>query len=430
MSVTDQAAPPTEEVPLGRNRSFLLLWLGAGMSFLSSRISAVAYSLLVLWATGSTVAAGLVGMAALLPNLVVQLPAGALVDRWNLRRVMIVCDVGRLLAIGSVAVAVFNGHVWLPHLMIVAFVENSLTVFYRLAERSAVREVVPRSQLSPAMSRNEARAQAATLLGQPIGGLLFTAFRWLPFGVTAIGHLVSLVTVLFIHTDLSAGRQPAARKNLADDVREGFRWVWGETYLRRALLLIAAGNILFQVLGLATVKIVYDSGGSPAVVGFVNAVVGAGGLVGALTAQWWMNRLGIRRIIIFLNLTWALLMPVLAFVQHPALLALVLGLMVYGGGVSNVAGLVYQMKTTPGHMQGRAGSISMLLTSGASSAGALAAGFLLDAFSTTSALLVTASAMWIMFALTMFWFGGRKRAEMEKEWEDPTRSAPAASAES
>ena len=183
MSVTDQAAPAAEEVPLGRNRPFLLLWLGAGMSFLSSRISAVAYSLLVLWATGSTVAAGVVGMAALLPNLVVQLPAGALVDRWDLRRVMIVCDIGRLLAIGSVAVAVFNGHVWLPHLMIVAFVENSLTVFYRLAERSAVREVVPRSQLSPAMSRNEARAQAATLLGQPIGGLLFTAFRWLPFGV-------------------------------------------------------------------------------------------------------------------------------------------------------------------------------------------------------------------------------------------------------
>lgn len=429
MSVIDEAAPEAQEVPLGRNRSFLLLWLGAGMSFLSSRISAVAYSLLVLWATGSTVAAGLVGMAALLPNLVVQLPAGALVDRWDRRRVMIACDVGRLLAIGSVAVAVFHGHVWLPHLMVVAFLENSLTVFYRLAERAAVREVVPRSQLSPAMSRNEARAQAATLLGQPVGSLLFAVFRWLPFGVTAIGHVVSLVTVLFIRDDLKV-KQPQRKNNLGTEVREGFAWVWGQLYLRRALLLIAAGNILFQVLGLAVVKIVYDAGDSPAVVGFINAVIGVGGLVGALTAQWWMARLGIRRIIIFLNLTWALLMPVLAFVRHPALLAAVLCLMVYGGGVSNVAGMVYQVKTTPGHMQGRVGSISTLLASGASSAGALAAGFLLEVFSTKSALLVTASVMVAMFALTMFWFGGRKRAEMEKEWDDPTRPGRAASVES
>src|SRR5205823_15101518 len=109
-----------------------------------------------------------------------QLPAGALVDRWNRRTVMIGCDLGRVVAIGIVAVTVALGHVWIPLLMVVAFVEGSLTVMYTIAERAAVFTVVHEEQIGGAIGANEARGQAAGRVGQPVGTLLFGVRRRRP----------------------------------------------------------------------------------------------------------------------------------------------------------------------------------------------------------------------------------------------------------
>lgn len=423
MSVIDESAAPPDrassEVPtkppsLRRNRDFVLLWSGAAVSFFGSRVSAIAYSLVVLWSTGSATAAGLVTTAALLPNLLVQLPAGALVDRWDRRKVMVFCDLGRLLLIASVAVAVFFGKIWLPQLMVVAFAEASLMVFYRLAEHAAVRNVVHPDQIGTAMAGNEARGQAAGLLGQPAGTFLFAATRWLPFGFTAIAHLLSLITLLFIRRDLQTGRSNNPYPMLLK-VKEGFTWVWSQKYLRRALGLIAGSNVLFQVLTLALIVIVLQEGGSPATVGFIIAANGIGGMIGALTSGLWMRYLSIRRIIMVVNTAWAVLMPLVAFAHNPVALAALYFGMVYFAGVGNVAGLVYQMKTTPDEMQGRVGSIATLLASGANALGALAGGFMLDAWGTRNALLVVGAVMLSLTLLAYFWFGGPRAKRIEQE---------------
>src|SRR5436190_24291081 len=98
-TVEETAEAVAVPTPLSKNKSFILLWTGAGISILGSRISAIAYGLVVLWATKSPTLTSLVTFAALLPFLVTQLPAGALVDRWNRRTVMIGCDLGRVVAI-------------------------------------------------------------------------------------------------------------------------------------------------------------------------------------------------------------------------------------------------------------------------------------------------------------------------------------------
>ena len=90
-------------IPLRRNRDFILLWSGQVVSTLGSEVSGLAFPLLVLSLTGSPAQAGIVGFARGLPYLLVYLPAGALVDRWNRKHVMLAADAGRALAIGSVA---------------------------------------------------------------------------------------------------------------------------------------------------------------------------------------------------------------------------------------------------------------------------------------------------------------------------------------
>ncbi len=128
MSLLDESAPDAvraTEIPLRRNRDFLLLWIGAGVSMLGLRASVVAYPLLMLWYGNSPIGAGLVGFAVLLPQLVVQLPAGALVDRWDRRRLLIGCDIAGLLAMGAVVVMLAAGRLWLPALMVAAFIDGS-----------------------------------------------------------------------------------------------------------------------------------------------------------------------------------------------------------------------------------------------------------------------------------------------------------------
>jgi predicted MFS family arabinose efflux permease len=291
--------------------------------------------------------------------------------------------------------------------MVVAFVEGSLTVVYSLAERASVFAVVEETQIGGAMARNEARGQAAGLLGQPAGTLLFSVTRWLPFGTTAIAHVISLVTLLFIRKPLQGKRNNRPR-NVVADVAEGMRFVWSKTYLRRALLLISASNILFQVLSLGLIVIVRENGGSPATIGFILIVNGLGGMVGALTSSFFMRRLSIRYIFIGVNLLWAVLMPSIAFVHNPIGLAVIYSAIIYAAGVANVAGIVYTMKITPGELQGRVGSIATLLASGANSLGALAAGAVLGAYSTQTAILLVGAAMATIAVLAILSFSGRK----------------------
>ncbi|MER7169423.1 MFS transporter, partial [Micromonospora sp. NPDC000207] len=405
------AAVPT----LRGNRNFLLLWVGSGVAALGSRATSIGYTLLVYWSTGSATAASLVTFAALLPSLVVQLPAGAFVDRWNRRTTMLVCAAGRVVGVGSVAVAVLLDRVWLPHLMTVAFVEATLGICYALSERAAVCQVVPAGQLGAAMAANESRANAASILGQPTGTVLYGVARFAPFVVAAVAHLVCLVTLLFVRRDLRAPRvDPGRTTSLVAQIREGFDFVWGRVYLRRALTLFAASNLLFQILGLGLVVLVAERGGSPATVGLLLVVNSVLGMAGAMTSNLYLRRWGIRRMMIGINVSWAVLMPLLAVAPGLVAVSVILALVNYGAGIGNVAGMLYLFKAAPDELRGRAGSIATLLASGANSAGALLAGFLLDAVSMRTALTVVGVTMVVIAVCAVLAFGSRAAAEAER----------------
>ena len=99
----------------------MLLWTGQAVSVLGSRVSSIAYPLLVLALTRSPAQAGLVGFAGTLPYLLFQLPAGGLVDRWNRKRTMIACELGRGLALGSLALAWWLRALSFVQIVLVAF---------------------------------------------------------------------------------------------------------------------------------------------------------------------------------------------------------------------------------------------------------------------------------------------------------------------
>ncbi|MEU9620007.1 MULTISPECIES: MFS transporter [unclassified Streptomyces] len=389
-------APPP---PLRRNRDFALLWGGVGATLLGARACHVAYPFLVLWFTGSARDAGLVGFAALLPNLLVQLPAGALVDRWDRRRLMILCDLWSLLVTASVAVAVATDRIHLGHLLAAAFISGSLAVFHQLAERAGVRHLVAPEYLATALTQNEARWRAAGLLGQPVGGALYTLARWSPFLFASVAHLLSLVSLLLIRKPFQGTHDGSPRRRLAAEVAEGFTWTWRRRFLTTLVALIAATNLLFQGISLAVILIVRDGGGSAALLGVITAVGGIGGVLGALGATWWTRRAPLRTVLIGSITVWAVAVPVLMAVRAPVVIGVLLAVMAYAGGLVNVLGGVYQVSVTPDAMQGRVSSVLTLIASGAGALGALGSGFLLDGAGVTHALAAIAGCM-VLLALT------------------------------
>src|SRR5262249_10101186 len=98
----DTEASTQEPVPLWRNRDYLLLWLGQAVSSLGTRLTQFAFPLLLVGLTHSIAAAGLAYGLEQLPYALFSLPAGALVDRWPRKRVMIVCTFGLLLCVASI----------------------------------------------------------------------------------------------------------------------------------------------------------------------------------------------------------------------------------------------------------------------------------------------------------------------------------------
>ncbi len=121
MSTTaDPITQKDRNKPLWRNRDYLILTSGNGISAIGSQVSLVAFPLLFLTLTHSPAQAGLMSAVRNLPMVLLMLPAGALVDRWDRKRLMIICDTGRALALGSIPLALWLGQLSYLQLYIVA----------------------------------------------------------------------------------------------------------------------------------------------------------------------------------------------------------------------------------------------------------------------------------------------------------------------
>ncbi|AWT45248.1 MULTISPECIES: MFS transporter [Streptomyces] len=393
---TAVAAPP----PLRRNRDFLLLWTGNWLQFFGSRMSTVCYPLLALQISGgSAEAVGLASAAAVLPQAVVQLPAGVLVDRWDRRAVMRWCAAGRFLALAAVGTALALGVLGMELLLGLIAVEVSLAIVGSLAERAAVRTVVPGEQLPAALTQNEARGRIAGLLGGPAGTVLYTWTRWSPFVAATLGALIAAVNLRFIRADLST-QSPHERRPLHRDLADALRWLCRQRALRAMLPVVTVATALLQVVMQGLVVILVKEQGLPeATLGLVLGISGCGGLLGALTGRWFMARLPLSVLLIGGLTLWAALMNAMAWATGPVQLGVLFALMNIIGAVFGVATAVYQVTVTPQELQGRVAALSGLVVALGTTGGAYCAGKLLQAYRGLLSLLVAAGLMAVTAAV-------------------------------
>jgi predicted MFS family arabinose efflux permease len=316
---------------------------------------------------------------------VLTLPAGALVDRWDRKRLLIVCDAIRAGAYGTLAAALAAGNVWFGHILVVALVDGCGYVFFSVAERSALRRVVPDEQLPTALARNQARTFGALLAGLPLGGLLFALGRLVPFLFDAISYAVSVVSLLFVRARLQ-GERLAQPRRLYQEVREGLAWFWGQPFIRTTSLLISGGDFVANALFLVVIVLARERGASPALIGAMFGFLGAGGVLGSLIAPR-LARLLSPRVVVVAALSLVTALVPLLFLPGTITPGVVYGSMFLLHPTWNAVVASYRLRLTPDELLGRVQSIATLCSLGPVPFAFLTVGFTLEAFGTTPTVL-------------------------------------------
>ena len=389
-----QSASPSRRLgpALWRNRDFILLWCGQVVSTVGTRVTNIAFPLLVLAETHSPAKAGIVGFTQTLPYMLFYLPAGALVDRWDRKRVMLAADAARAAALGSLGIALALGAFTLAHVIVVAFVEGTGFVFFSLAESAALPQIVAKEQLPTAVAQNQARTQGADLVGQPLGGALFGIARLLPFAADAVSYAVSFVSLLFVRPAFQEQRERTPTR-LWSEVGEGIGWLWRQPFLRAGVFLVAGSNFAFSAVILALIVRAKELGVSSATIGLILAFFGAGAIVGSVVAPWVQRRVHAKVVIIASFWIWAAGTFATAFIRTPYGLGAVWLFGAAFGPMFNVSFSAYRYALVPDRLLARVGSAALVVAWGAIPLGQLTAGFLLDRLGAKETILVLAFAM-------------------------------------
>ena len=222
-------------VRLARDPRFTAFWLGQTISLFGDRLHQVALGVLVLAATNSALATGLVFMAATLPNLLLGPVAGTFVDRWDHKRVMVISDLLRAGLVLLVPAAASTNIVLIYPLV---FAITAVSLFFRPAKTAVVPRLVRQEDLLAANSATWTGETMADILGYPLAGLFVALLGSQPalaFWVDAASYVISAVLIGSIFIPAIARetqqRMSGALRTFLGELRDGWHMLRGQPVL-------------------------------------------------------------------------------------------------------------------------------------------------------------------------------------------------------
>lgn len=271
---------------LRANRDFMVVLCGQAVSEFGDAVSLTVVPLLVLHLTGSAALVGLVAALQLLPDLAFGLFAGALADRWDRRRMMLVADAGRALLVGAVPIAYWIGLPTMSVLLVVLLPIACLRVLWAAGFTSAIPGLVGPQLLGKANSVLESTFSVGYLAGPAIGGVLVaTIGPAQTLVLDAASFAVSAAALTLVRRSLRADRAEERSAPLLGEVREGLRYVTRHPMLRLLIGYWAAMSLATAgLVPMLSYYITVDLHQGPELFGLLGSVWSGGYLVGSLAA--------------------------------------------------------------------------------------------------------------------------------------------------
>ncbi|WP_018218404.1 MFS transporter [Salinispora vitiensis] len=412
-------APRRDAEQLGT--PFWQLWSASAASNLADGIVKLALPLVAVSLTDSPMLVAGVAMAFSLPWLFFALPAGALADRLDRRRVMVAANTVRAVLFGvmALAVALDAASIWL--LYAVAFGAGVAETLYDTSAQSILPQVVSRDALPRANGRLHAVTLAANqFVGPPLAGFLVTAGVALAVVGPAGLWAVAVAALLLIRGRFRVERE--APTSLRRDIAEGLRFLWRHRLLRAMAVMVGVSN--FTMSGIFAVLPLYAVGPDSAMgltepgYGLLLATLAVGIVLGSLVAGAIERRLG-------RSATLGVAVVVAAVVVGaPALSAnpFVVGAVYFGGGILvatwNVITVSLRQRITPDRLLGRVNSGYRMLAWGGMPLGALTGGLLAELLG-LRAVFAVMGVLALSLVIGLFWVTDSAIDAAEREAEQP-----------
>ena len=349
-----------------RSPAFRRFWWGEAVSGFGTAITALALQTLVLVTLGGGAAqVGWLNSVRWLPYLVLGMVVGALVDRVRRRPVMVTTDLARAGLLALIPLAWALDVLTFPLLLVVVLLFGTVSLVNDAASLSFVPRLVPRSQLQRAHARLDGAGAVAQTAGPAVAGALIRVLGApLAVLVDAATYLFSAVMVASLKGVAepdAARREQLGARGLAAEVRDGARWAYGGSGLRRLAVsthVWFAGQAVLLVLVVPYGYLELDL--TPFQLGLVFAVAGLGALLGAVTSTAVGVRLGSGGVIICAHSVSALgVLIMLGAASVPTGWAgaavLAAGQLCHGWamGISNSHEMTLRQERTPDELQAR-----------------------------------------------------------------------------
>ncbi|MDQ2845285.1 MAG: MFS transporter [Actinomycetota bacterium] len=375
-----------------------MLWTGEAISLLGNSTSGLLLPLVAV--TQFHAGPGWMGLltaAAWLPWLLIGLPAGAWVDVWNPRRVMLWADLGAAAATASVPLAWFLHLLSLPQMLVVALINGTCTVFFRAAYQRLLPRIVPAANLVGANSALQGTESATQLAGPSLAGLLAQlAGAAAGVLVDAVSFLVSAAFLQALRpSDIAADPQPQpAPEPLRRRIADGMRFVAGDRFLRAFTLIGGISNLGLTGYGTLLVLFMVEKLGLNAgTIGVLGTAASAGGVLGAFAAAPLSARLGGARALLILRTLGgppALLIPFASSGRGVIFYVVGSFLVAFFVVAGNVLTGAFRQRYVPGPLMGRVVTSSQLVNFGTMPVAGLLAGWMGGQFGLRATMLMMA----------------------------------------
>jgi MFS family permease len=393
--------------PHPNRRDFHLLLLGQATSQLGTQVSGVAVPLLAVLTLGaSPFQLGLVTAAGTLAFAAIGLPAGAWVDRWPRRPILITSDLARTALLLTIPVASLFGILTLTQLIVVSLLVGAARVFFDVGYQSYLPTVTGTGRLLGANSAIETVRAGGQVAGPGIGGWLVSLIGAANVVLLqAATFAVSAVSLLAIRTPEPETPVVADRPRLRVQVAEGLRFVARTPLLRATAITSAAGNLAFAIASAVTVVFMVRTLGLSATgVGVVVAIGSVSVMAGAAATPRLARTFGSARII-WLSLAVSGPVGLLVPLARPGWLV---ALLIIGTAAGELGQIVYAIANVtlrqllvPPHVLGRVNATMRFLIMAMFPLGAIVGG-VLGEFAGLRATLWLSGALIVLSALPVY----------------------------
>ncbi|MCI0430252.1 MAG: MFS transporter [Rhodospirillales bacterium] len=419
------AGPTTPFAPF-RHTAFTVLWLATVLSNVGTWMHDVAAGWLMTSLAPSPLMVALVQTATTLPVFLFALPAGALADILDRRRMLMLVQAALAVIAGALGVIVLVGLAtpWL--LLIFTFTMGTGAALTAPAWQAIVPRLVPRDALQPAVAMNSVGINISRAIGPALAGVIITAVGIaLPFLINALSYLLVVAALAWWRQQAVAGRQ-LPPEQLLDAVGAGLRYARHSKPLK-ATLGRAIGFFVFTSAYWALLPLIVreELGGGAELYGIMLGCVGAGAVSGAFALPRLRAVLGADRLVALGTLGTALVLVVFATI-HSHVIASVASL---GAGACWIAVLtslnVSAQTALPDWVRARGLSIFVTVFFGAMSGGSLLWGQTASLLGIPAALLIAAGGAVIVIPLTWRWklqLGATLDFAPSMHWPEPVLS--------